>query len=208
MAKIPSGILGGIRGKVGGAVGGNWRGVNYIRAYSKPGYSRTDAQGSQRDNMAYLVAASKPFVNPVDFTYFNKFLPRLSGFNWRVRENMAAKLIAETVTSLKVCAGPLYPGSGLTGEMETSSFVLAWAVGNGVDGADTDVAVGWVRNPATNECIFGVPITRAALSMTIIARSGLTATQWYAGLFFARMNEYGDVCQRISTNMSVQCTAA
>ena len=49
MAKLSSGILGGISGKVGNVVGGRWRGIDYIR--SKPASVKnpnTEAQQKQR----------------------------------------------------------------------------------------------------------------------------------------------------------------
>lgn len=49
MAKLSSGILGGISGTVGNVVGGRWRGIDYIR--SKPANVKnpnTEAQQAQR----------------------------------------------------------------------------------------------------------------------------------------------------------------
>lgn len=206
MAKLPNGILGGIRGKVGGAVGGSWKGVNYIRSYARPGYSRTDAQAAQRDNMQYLVSAAKPFVGPVCKNFTDKFISRLSGFNWIIRENMAAKKLSSYVTLLKVSSGPLYPGSDLAGVIGGSNTAVTWNTGLGLDGAATDVAIVYVRNTATNEVNFILNQTRGDGSATVPNVVDTGSDDIVCGVFFARMNTSGDVVERISTNLSAMCS--
>lgn len=206
MAKIPNGILGGIQGKVGGAVGGNWRGVNYIRAYAKPGYSRTDAQAAQRTAMGYLVAAAKPFVGRVFNTYFDKFLSRLSGFNWCIRENMAVVQATDQVALLKITSGSLHPGTITSAVRGVSNTVVTWTTELGVDGAATDVAIAYVRNFITHATSFAVLGVRGDGSATVPNPVADSYSDCSGGVFFARMNTAGDVVERISTNLSVLCT--
>jgi hypothetical protein len=67
MAKLRSGILGGISGTVGNVVGGRWRGIDYIR--SKPSSVRnpnTEAQRKQRMRFRLvirLLRQIRPLVN-------------------------------------------------------------------------------------------------------------------------------------------------
>jgi hypothetical protein len=67
MAKLRSGILGGISGTVGNVVGGRWRGIDYIR--SKPSSVRnpnTEAQRNQRMRFRLVIQLLKkirPLVN-------------------------------------------------------------------------------------------------------------------------------------------------
>lgn len=206
MAKTPNGIMGGIRGKVGGVVGGNWRGVNYIRAYAKPGYSNTDAQAAQRTAMGYLVAAAKPFVGRVFNSYSDKFLSRLSGFNWCIRENMAEVRLNDIVEDLKVTSGPLYPGSMVSAVRGVASTVITYTTDHGVDGSSDDVAIAWLRNVNTNVVAFGANGTRGAGTITIPNITADAATDVHAGVFFVRMNLAGDVVERISTNLSQVCS--
>jgi hypothetical protein len=83
MAKITKGILGGGRGKVANVVMGNWKGIDYIRAYAVPSNPRSPAQVSRRN---ILTTASKKASE------LNKFfsripdeLPKLSNYNILVR---------------------------------------------------------------------------------------------------------------------------
>lgn len=60
MAKLSSGILGGISGTVGNVVGGRWRGINYIR--SKPTSVKnpnTEAQRTQRMRFRLVITLLK-----------------------------------------------------------------------------------------------------------------------------------------------------
>lgn len=67
MAKLKSGILGGISGKVGNVVGGRWRGIDYIR--TKPAQVKnpnTEAQQKQRMRFRLVIQflkKIKPLVN-------------------------------------------------------------------------------------------------------------------------------------------------
>lgn len=67
MARLSSGILGGISGTVGNVVGGRWRGIDYIR--SKPASVRnpnTEAQRKQRMRFKLVISLLKkirPLIN-------------------------------------------------------------------------------------------------------------------------------------------------
>lgn len=204
MAKINNGILGGVGGRVGNVVGARWKGVNYIRSYAVPGYSRTDAQGNQRDNMKYLVAMAKAFVGTVLNSYCDKFIQRLSGFNWMIRENMAAKKLAATVESIKVSAGALHPGSILTAVGAGGNVTVTWSTENGIDGAADDVVVAWLRNPTTNEVTVNTTAERSEGTVTFARPAWSGEEKIFAGLFFARMNMAGTVVERISTNLNLE----
>jgi hypothetical protein len=206
MAKINGGILGGVSGRVGNVVGGSWKGVKYLRSYAIPGYSRTDAQGDQRDNMRYLVAMAKAYVFTVLNPYCDKFISRLSGFNWMIRENMPAKKLAATVETIKVSAGPLHPGSILTAVGTDGNVTITWSTETGIDGSAGDVVVAWLRNPTTNEVTVDTTAVRSTGTVTF-ARPGKAGGETiYAGLFFARMNVAGTVVERISTNLNLEMT--
>jgi len=83
MARITRGILGGGRGKVANVVMGNWKGIDYLRAYAVPSNPRTEAQTTVRTNFS---SASRSAA------ILNNFLrllpeqrPRQSNFNYATR---------------------------------------------------------------------------------------------------------------------------
>jgi hypothetical protein len=205
MAKISSGILGPVSGKVSGVVGGSWRGVPYIRGYAKPGYSNTDAQALQRAKMAYIVAAAKPFVGRVFNPYYDKFLSKRSGFNQFISQNIQGSGALADVTSVVVTDGALYPGSGVAGRIPVEDvFTITWGVETGVDGALSDTAIAWVRDPVSNLVEFSADTTReegtGGVTVTNATLAGLDNVE--IGVFFARLNAAEDVVQKISRNLS------
>jgi hypothetical protein len=205
MAKIPSGVLGPLSGKVSGVVGGSWRGVPYIRGYAKPGYSNTTAQELQRNKMAYIVAAGKPFVGRVFNPYYDKFLSKRSGFNQFISSNIQGAGVLADVTSVIVTDGPLYPGSGIAGRIPAGNvFTITWGVETGVDGAISDVAIAWVRDPISNLVEFSANGTReggtGGLTVTNATLAALDNVE--IGVFFAKMNTAADVVIKISRNLT------
>jgi hypothetical protein len=207
MAKINSGILGPLSGKVSGVVGGSWRGVPYIRGYAKPGYSNTDAQALQRAKMAYIVEAAKPFVGRVFNPYYDKFLSKRSAFNQFISQNIQGSGALADVTSVVVTDGSLYPGSGVAwGGPSTYTFNVTWGEELGVDGALTDVAVAWMRDPISNRVFFSANGTRddgTPGGLDVVTDAAFVALDYAeVGVFFAKMNTAGDVVQKISRNLS------
>jgi hypothetical protein len=208
MAKLLSGILGPVRGKVAGVVGGSWKGRNYIRSYAVPTPTNTTAQSNQRTDFAVAVAAAKYFVTSVFNPYYDKFLSGLSGYNKFIKENIADVVSHATLALPKVTSGPLYAGSALACAFLESNGTgtITWGDEHGVDGADTDVAIMWIRDKSTNQVLFGTPGTRVDAGASVGAAdwSGKQYENIEAGVFFAKMN--GDLVSKISTNLSVAAT--
>jgi hypothetical protein len=91
MAKIHSGIFGGISGSVGGLVGANWKGVNTIR--SKPvsvANPNTAGQQAQRGKFASVVSVARDLLGSLIVGYWDPFARRMSGYNAFVKENIDA----------------------------------------------------------------------------------------------------------------------
>lgn len=208
MAKLNSGILGPISGKVAGVVGARWKGQSYVRAHVIPGASNTDAQVAQRARFAFVVIAAKYFVGRVFNPYYDKFLPKVSGFNRFVTNNIPKAPDYVPVTQYQVTDGPLYPGASPAGVYTTGTGVVAatWSTDLGVDGAIDDVAIGWVRDRGTNRVWFGADTTRVAGSMLITCDTGLLGSTLEFGVFFAKLS--GSVVSKISRNLVCSCTAA
>jgi hypothetical protein len=207
MGKILSGILGPVSGRIGGVVGGRWKSTPYLRSYVIPGASRTDLQSDQRDRFAYMVAAAKPFVGRVFNPYYDKFLSRESGFNRCIAANIPTTPDMPPVDLLEVTDGPLYPSSITSCNISTNNaaVILVWSTDLGVDGKDTDVAVGWLRDPATNKVVFGADVTRVTGTMVVHNSIGLVSPAvCEAGVFFIKLKDL--LVVKISKNLVSACT--
>jgi len=207
MGKILSGILGPVSGRIGGVVGGRWKSTPYLRSYVIPGASRTDLQSDQRDRFAYMVAAAKPFVGRVFNPYYDKFLSRESGFNRCIAANIPTTPDMPPVNLLDVTDGPLYPSSITSANLSTNNglVIIAWSKDLGVDGKDTDVAVGWLRDPSNNKVVFGTDGTRDDGTMTVLNTIGLASPAvCEAGVFFIKLKDL--LVVKISKNLVSACT--
>jgi hypothetical protein len=208
MAKLNSGIMGAVSGKVGGVVGARWKGQAYIRAHVVPGLSQTDLQVAQRARFAYVVAAGKYYVGRVFNPYYDKFLSKVSGFNRFISENIPKAPAYAAIDNFTITRGPLYPGStpSATYNAVTGEVVFGKSTENGIDGAADDVQITWARHRLSNVTWFGADATRSSLSVTIGCNTGLVATDFDVGCFFAKMN--GSLVVKISTNLSCTASAA
>jgi hypothetical protein len=208
MGKLRSGILGPVSGKVSGVVGASWKGISYLRGYAVPSPSDTELQQAQRSDFAVAVSAAKPFIGPVFNQYSDRFISRRSGYNKFVSDNIKKVDESDEIPLPVVTQGPLYPGAGLNGTYVTGTGTLniTWDAALGVDGADTDVAISWMRNKATNEVAFAALETRvdAASSVTSSAFIGKDLADIEAGLFFAKMN--GALVAKISNSLVCEAT--
>jgi hypothetical protein len=162
MAKIFNGLMGAISGKVGGVVGGRWKGVSYIRAYTVPGKSRTVLQAAQRDAFGAAVLHGKPFVGRVFQSYYNKFLPRESGLNTFVRNNIASVSAEGYLVTPIITQGPLYRTSTLAASevAQTGVFNITWGTEHGLDGLDSDIVISFIRDAHTGQVAFAINSTR------------------------------------------------
>jgi hypothetical protein len=83
MARITRGILGGGRGKVANVVMGNWKGIDYLRAYAIPSNPRSEAQVQVRGTFGSASQAAAVLNN------FLRLLPeqrpKQSNFNLATR---------------------------------------------------------------------------------------------------------------------------
>ncbi|MCK9602563.1 MAG: DUF6266 family protein [Sphaerochaeta sp.] len=208
MGKLNSGILGPVSGKIGGVVGARWKAQPYLRSYVVPGASRTTLQGNQRDRFKAVVAAGKYYVGRIFNPYYDKFLPRVSGFNRFITNNIPKAPDYTPITAYQVTDGPLYPGSALAGVYTTGTgaLVVTWGTELGIDGAADDVAIAWGRNRLTNITYFSANTVRSAGTVTVSCATGITATDIDVGLFFAKMD--GSLVDRISRNLSATASAA
>jgi hypothetical protein len=205
MGKLRSGILGPVSGKVSGVVGASWKGISYLRGYAVPSPSDTELQQAQRSDFAVAVSAAKAFIGPVFNQYSDRFISRRSGYNKFVADNIKKVDESDEIPLPIVTNGPLYPGSELVATYVTGTGTLnmEWDASLGVDGADTDVAISWMRDKSTNAVAFATPVTRvdAASTVTSAAFAGLTLADVEGGLFFAKKS--GALVVKISNSLVV-----
>lgn len=209
MGKINSGILGPISGRIGGVVGARWKSQPYLRSYVVPGASNTALQLAQRARFAYVVASAKYFVGRVFNPYYDKFLSKVSGFNRYCSNNIPKAPGFTPIDNYIVTDGPLYPGSAMTAVFDSvgHEVEISWNPALGVDGADDDVAIYWVRDRISNVVLFGADSTRVTALVQITSiPAGWVAANLDCGVFFAKMT--GTLVSKISRNLAVTATAA
>jgi hypothetical protein len=104
MARITRGILGGGRGKVANVVMGNWKGIDYLRAYAVPANPRTESQTSVRTTFSSASQAASILNN------FLRLLPeqrpRQSNFNVATRLLFEGKNIIDTLEAFGTTSEP------------------------------------------------------------------------------------------------------
>lgn len=209
MGKINSGILGPVSGRIGGVVGARWKSQPYLRSYVIPGASNTALQIAQRARFAYVVASAKYFVGRVFNPYYDKFLSKVSGFNRYCSNNIPKAPGFVAIDNYTVTDGPLYPGSSLVATLDAVAHEveIAWDPALGVDGANDDVSIAWVRDRVSNVVMFAADATRATGPVQITSIPvGWVATDLDCGVFFAKMT--GTLVTKISRNLSVTAVAA
>lgn len=91
MARIPQGILGGLRGRVGNVVGGAWKGINYIRSMPlSVANPNTVPQQAQRGAFTQCVLVARLQLSQLIATYWDPFARAMSGYNHYISQNIAA----------------------------------------------------------------------------------------------------------------------
>ena len=90
MAKIPQGILGGIKGKIGGIIGTSWKGINVIKtAPLSVANPQTAGQVAQRTKFGNVVAFAVLILSVVIKPLWDRFASKQSGFNAFIQSNVS-----------------------------------------------------------------------------------------------------------------------
>jgi len=190
MAKIPSGILGGIIGKVSGVVGAKWKQTNYIRSYAIPANPNTSSQQAQRNKMKTVIWILRGILGSVIQPYVDPFQKKMSGFNRLTQIDLKAMSDFEDFASIKVCEGSLEKIASISGAVYSSAvgkIAVAWspsALGNGLStdsvtivAIDTANRITWVDDASQ---------TRADTPQDIDVGSGRSAADLHVYLFCHR----------------------
>lgn len=148
MAKLSSGILGGISGTVGNVVGGSWRGVDYIRSKAASIKNpNTEAQQTQRTRFRLVISLLKKIL-PFIHIGFPKGVRKQSPYNRAVSLNIK-QAVTGTLPDMKidpaklvVSQGVLPGGPGAAVDVSTAGTVtVTWQDNTGESGASADDGV-------------------------------------------------------------------
>lgn len=154
MAKIPQGILGGIRGRVGNVVGGSWKGINYIRSMplsvSNP---NTAAQQTQRAAFTRTVAAARHLLADLIAPFWDPFARGMSGYNHFISQNIDA-----------FAATPFGPAANFSAARGILTGPLAFQLL--ADDSDNILTFNWLDNSGSGDALATDEVYVVAYNLT------------------------------------------
>lgn len=164
MAKLSSGILGGISGTVGNVVGGRWRGIDYIR--SKPATvnnPNTEAQKTQRLKfklVGQFLKSIRPFVNIGFKNSANKRTAMNAAMSINLRQAITGEYpdLGIAPDQVVVSSGDLYGADTFDMDLTTAgSATITWSNDAGIGrSANTDAAMILLYNTDTGEVTYNL----------------------------------------------------
>lgn len=178
MAKLNSGILGGISGTVGNVVGGRWNGIDYIR--SKPAKVKNpNTEGQQKQRMRFrLVIGLLKRISPLVKVGFSKSSSKQTPMNAAMSVNLKQAVTGEfpdleiDPEKLVFSTGDL--SSGGNPGMDASqpgTVTITWENSSEAGNASgTDGAIALLYNTDLNEVVYrmsGVVREDESLELTI-----------------------------------------
>jgi len=178
MAKIQAGILSKTTGKVGGVVGASWKGINYIRSRVTPKNPRTELQVAQRENMAKAVAWVKPLIGTVLTPYIDRFVRRMSAYNFVIKKNVmffqnltVGQAFTISKGSLSTLTNPVWVLTGAT-------YSISWVLENqsGLLPTDNVVFVVSDADGVIDPKVVVVPLSALQASVTASPFTNTTKT--------------------------------
>lgn len=164
MAKLKSGILGGISGTVGNVVGGRWRGIDYIR--SKPASVKnpnTEAQQQQRMRFKLVIQLLRKISSLVKIGFQN-------GSNNQTAMNRGMSLnvkeaITGTYPDLEInwekfiySQGDLAPGNDASADLSVAgTATVTWQNSQGAsNSSDTDGVIVLLCNTDRDDVFYSM----------------------------------------------------
>ncbi len=181
MAKLNSGILGGISGTVGNVVGGRWRGIDYIR--SKPSSVRnpnTEAQQAQRLKfklVGQFLRNIRPFVRIGFKNAANKQTAMNAAMSVNLRQAITGNFpdLGIAPDQLVLAVGELYGAVTVAMDLSTAgSATFTWSNDAGIGGAaNSDSAMLLLYNTDKGEVTYNLNgATREDESLTLTIPEG------------------------------------
>ncbi len=187
MGVIQNGILGKFSGKVAGVVGANWKDKAYMRAYVKPANPNTAGQQVQRTLFANAVAFAKPLVGQIFNTYTDKFQKTMSGFNFFIKRNIAKFVTTPDYVNILISEGTLSPVAGADATYTDDTVTIQFTTNYGNNGLATDQVFACVWDNGAKIWYFAAAeVDRSSLSIDVLCKSGLTASNLFCYLVVAQ----------------------
>lgn len=164
MAKLKSGILGGISGTVGNVVGGRWRGIDYIRSkpasVNNPNTEKQRIQRSRFKLVVQLLSKVKPLINVGFRNGRRNQTPMNSAVSLNIREAITGTYPYQEINpeALVVSVGELQ-GSSISGMDLTvpEAVTITWVNESGVGNASNlDAAMVLLYNKEKNAVIYNL----------------------------------------------------
>lgn len=187
---IVNGIMGPVSGKVGGVVGADWKGINYLKAYTKPANPNTASQQTVRTKFAAMVAFSQQLLPTLIPFAWDPFAVKMSGFNYWIKENYDLVDGSNLITANNVMSkGTLAPVAITTMEYNTAVPDVEVAFdgtiyGNGL--ATDKVSVVVVNNDDGKIYTNLEDVQRDDGSAICVVPAGLTSSDLFGFIFASR----------------------
>lgn len=164
MAKLRSGILGGISGKVGNVVGGRWRGIDYIR--TKPAQVKnpnTEAQQNQRMRFKLVIQflkKIKPLVNIGFHKRGKNQTPQNAAMAYNLKHAIAGEFpdLELDPAQIVFSEGSLQPAQGASMDTSvTGAITISWISDTAsANASESDGAMILIYNPAKDEVVYNI----------------------------------------------------
>ena len=186
-AVITGNVLGDMKNRIGQVVTFKWKGIQAMRSYVIPTYSRTTPQGSQRDLFKAVLGFGQGILGSIIQTYLYPYAVGMSSFNAWMKKNLLSWTGTTSFDKAIISWGSLTPvilgGASYSG----STALISWdksLVGNQLL---TDKVQCVVYDSDRNLFFLSdITHTRTDEEIQVTVGLGLSVTNLHAFLFFFR----------------------
>lgn len=188
MGKIQAGILSKVSGKIAGVVGADWKGIAYLRAFTKPANPNTAAQQTQRTKFSDCVAFAIPILGQVLQEYMDPFVKGMSAYNDFIKYNIAEFDGSPNWGLIKLTRGTLSHCIINTANYSSTVITITYDEDIGNNGLSSDKVFALAQHQPTKIFYFcSAEQLRSSGTITITVPSGLTATDFECWIITSRL---------------------
>jgi len=188
MGKIQAGILSKVSGKIAGVVGADWKGIAYLRAFTKPANPNTAAQQVQRTKFSDCVEFAIPILGPVLQEYMDPFVKGMSAYNDFIKHNILEFDGSPDYGMIKLTRGTLSHCMINNASYSSSVVTITYDEDAGNNGLDSDKVFALVYHRPTKIFYFcSSEQLRNSGTITVPTVSGHTSTDYEAYLITSRL---------------------
>ena len=188
MGIIQSGILSKVSGKVAGVVGADWKGIAYLRAYTKPANPNTAAQQVQRTKFSDTVEFAVPILGQVLQEYVDPFEKKMSGYNKFIQRNIDIFDGSPAWGSVVLTQGTLSSCIVSAATYSGDTVAITYTENDGNNGLSSDKVYALVHDETTNLFYFAAAeAQRDTTAINVTCENGLTAGNLFCFLITSRL---------------------